>query len=259
MKRINWSLMALTFAIAMGTAGAAPAADIAVPYYPPPAAFPPPALYNWTGIYVGGHVGGGWLNDTITQTTNTALFNAGTETDVDPAGFLGGAQFGANYEFAPWVIGVEGSFTWSSITGGTTALTIATATEGGITIPIRDRATASPQWLTTAAARFGYAANTYFFYLKGGAAWMQVEYTQETRGTPGSLLATFSLRDTRPGFVAGGGLEYGMTENWSAKFEYDFFDFGIANYAFNLGGVVVPVSIKSDIHIFTVGLNYRWN
>ena len=46
---------------------AAHAADIAVPaptYYP---AYLPPAIYNWTGIYVGGHVGGGILTAKTSQ------------------------------------------------------------------------------------------------------------------------------------------------------------------------------------------------
>ena len=46
---------------------AAYAADITVPapaYYP---AYLPPAIYNWTGIYVGGHVGGGILTAKTSQ------------------------------------------------------------------------------------------------------------------------------------------------------------------------------------------------
>ncbi len=82
------------------------------------------------------------------------------------------------------------------------------------------------------------------------------------------VFATSKLNATRTGFVAGAGLEYGMTENFSAKAEYDFYDFGTANYTFNVAnpgsvppgaGVVMPVSIKSQIHTFMVGLNYRWN
>jgi opacity protein-like surface antigen len=61
-----------------------------------------------------------------------------------------------------------------------------------------------------------------------------------------------------------------MTENLSAKIEYDFLDFGTKAYSFNslsfaAGGAALtpvgamPVSIKSFTNLFTVGLNYRYN
>ncbi len=253
MGRLNPGWTALILAAAVVTAPAR-AADMATPgYYPPKAAYMPPALYDWTGIYFGGHVGAGWLNDTVTQTTTTALLNAGTSTDVQPVGVIGGAQLGANYEFAPWVVGAEGAFTASAISGSTVIPTL-------VGPGTNERATSNPQWLATATARAGYAANTLLMYVKGGAAWMHVEYTQDTLVPPANtVFATSKLNDTRTGFVAGAGLEYGMTENFSARAEYDFYDFGTANYTFNVGGVVMPVTIKSQIHAFTVGLNYRWN
>jgi outer membrane immunogenic protein len=150
------------------------------------------------------------------------------------------------------VVGAEAAFTSSAISGSTTVPALAAGTQ--------ERATSNPQWLVTATGRAGYAASTLLIYVKGGAAWMHAEYTQETLVPPSAVVfATSKLNATRTGFVAGAGLEYGMTENFSAKAEYDFYDFGTANYTFNVGGVVMPVSIKSDIHVFTVGLNYRWN
>ena len=61
-----------------------------------------------------------------------------------------------------------------------------------------------------------------------------------------------------------------MTENLSARLEYDYLDFGTKNYTFaNLsapGGSAVqhavcrcPVSMKSSCTMITVGINYRFN
>src|SRR5216683_2534102 len=66
------ALVALGF-LAFGLATAVPvaparAADIAVPgpsYYPK--SIPPPAVYDWTGVYLGFHVGGGILTDSVSQ------------------------------------------------------------------------------------------------------------------------------------------------------------------------------------------------
>ena len=88
-----------------------PAADMpvpAVPAYAPPVYRP--VIYDWTGIYGGIHVGGGVLNDVVTNTTTTALLNAGTQTKLSPFAVVGGAQAGFNIEFAPFVIGAEGTF-----------------------------------------------------------------------------------------------------------------------------------------------------
>jgi len=47
-----------------------------------------PVVYDWTGFYVGGHVGGGWTGGA--------------------SGVLGGGQAGFNYQTGQWVLGVEG-------------------------------------------------------------------------------------------------------------------------------------------------------
>ena len=117
-RPLRAALAALGF-LAFGLA--AQAADIAVPgpaYYPK--SFPPPAVYDWTGIYLGFHVGSGILTDSVSQTaTSPTGFNLANSGSLRPAGVLGGAQIGANYEFVPWVVGIEGSWTDSTISGST--------------------------------------------------------------------------------------------------------------------------------------------
>ena len=101
------------------TAPAVQAADMPVPapaYYPPV----PPAIYDWTGIYVGGHIGGGILVDSVSQNgVSPGGSNLAGSGDLRPAGVIGGGQIGAKYEFAPWVVGIEGTFTDSGISGST--------------------------------------------------------------------------------------------------------------------------------------------
>jgi hypothetical protein len=92
------ALAALGF-LAFGLA--AQAADIAVPgpaYYPK--SFPPPAIYDWTGVYLGFHIGGGILTDSVSQ-NGAAAFNLGNSGSLRPAGVLGGGQIGALVRAAP--------------------------------------------------------------------------------------------------------------------------------------------------------------
>ena len=62
-------------------------------------------IYNWTGFYIGGHVGGAFGGD-------NSFTGHGTSSN-DDGRFLGGVQVGADYQFAPnWVLGVEGQYSW---------------------------------------------------------------------------------------------------------------------------------------------------
>jgi outer membrane immunogenic protein len=86
---------------------AAPAfgADLgARPYYDkaPPAYAAP--IYNWTGFYVGGHIGGAF------SASNN--FNGLVLSD-NSGRLLGGVQVGGDWQFHPnFLIGVEGQYSW---------------------------------------------------------------------------------------------------------------------------------------------------
>ena len=87
--------------IALGAAVPANAADIRLPVKGVPPAYVH-TYYNWTGFYVGAHVGYGWADfiDTF----------AGVTASVSPAGFIYGGQVGFNYQIGSWVFGIEGEY-----------------------------------------------------------------------------------------------------------------------------------------------------
>ena len=73
------------------------------PYNKAPAYAAP--IYNWTGFYIGGHLGGAFAGEQQFQRPRAAATTDGR--------FLGGLQAGADYQFAPnWVVGVEGQYSW---------------------------------------------------------------------------------------------------------------------------------------------------
>ena len=58
-------------------------------YYPPL----PPAIYDWTGIHVGGHSGGGMLVDSVSQNgVSPGGFNLLSSGNLRPTGVIVGAQ-----------------------------------------------------------------------------------------------------------------------------------------------------------------------
>jgi outer membrane immunogenic protein len=183
---------------------------------------PPPLFYNWTGLYVGVHAGGGWADLGVGDT--------GT-------GFIGGGQVGFNYQINQWVWGLEADIAGSGIKNNLASI----GTPFG---PI----TANFSWnsLTTLAPRFGYAVDNWLVYGKVGGAWADVGV---------SVNAPFgfssSAGGTASGWVAGVGAEYAFRNNWSAKIEYNHFDFGSDGGTFITGNTVTLDTVKA-------GINYRF-
>src|SRR5258707_3270589 len=87
-------------AVLVAFAAPALAADMAArPYSKAPAYTAPQVVYNWTGFYVGGHLGGAFAGD------NSLLGN--------DARFLGGVQGGFDYPFAGnLVVRAQAQYSW---------------------------------------------------------------------------------------------------------------------------------------------------
>jgi outer membrane immunogenic protein len=258
MERLRSGLLACV--VAAAAAPAAFAADMPLPGPAPAYAPPPPARYDWTGFYVGGHFGGGALNDSLTTTTSTAPFQAaGVQTKLSSFGVIGGAQAGVNYQFSSIVVGAEGTWTASAISGSEITPTLLTPGLG-----VAENSRDAPRWYATATGRVGYAANDVLLYAKGGAAWMRVDYTQQVIAA--GVASAQLLSPTRHGYTIGGGIEYALTENLSVKLEYDYLNFGTQTFSFNnltvpiFGAVgAFPLSIKSTTQMLLLAGNYRFN
>jgi outer membrane immunogenic protein len=236
MKKFLLGTVAL---VALGATVPALAADLgARPAYTKAPAYMAP-IYNWTGFYIGGHVGGAFDgNNSFTGTTNTS--NDGR--------FLGGLQVGADYQFAPnWVLGIEGQYSWLGSNNNAVAFTGAGA---GYIYANNQRA------LGSVTGRVGYTWGAGLLYVKGGYAYS--DYNDSLAFT-GLGPQPFTLNSGHhDGYTLGAGLEYMFAPSWSAKVEYQYYDFGKTNF-------VTPVvlsafgSTRNDEHTVKAGINYRFN
>ena len=121
--------------------GAAWAADL--PLKAPAA----PAYYDWTGFYLGGNLGA--ANGT-TSFSDTIRPLPSTFSSSNPASFIGGGQFGINYEFrSGLVVGAEAMFDW--LANAPTTFTASNLTAGTATGTINNR------WITMATGKVGFA------------------------------------------------------------------------------------------------------
>jgi opacity protein-like surface antigen len=93
------SAVVVGFILSIGAAAAADMPDLHAPY-PPPA-----ALYNWTGLYFGAHVGGGFGNSSFSDPAGPGIYGGNVRT---PTG-LAGVQLGFNWQVpnTQWVLGTE--------------------------------------------------------------------------------------------------------------------------------------------------------
>ena len=224
-------IAALTFLAAQAPAVAA---DLgARPYGNAPAYAAP--IYNWTGFYLGAHAGGAFSGDNS--------FNGLVLSNYD-ARFLGGVQLGADYQFAGvFVVGVEGQYSWL------TSNKIPSIFPAGFVYSNNQRG------LGSITGRLGYSWGPALFYAKGGYAYSSHSETLTLGGAP----IAFTLdRNHRDGYTVGAGVEYLFTPNWSAKAEYQYYDFGSSR--FTAPAPLIPFGTFSNVeHTLKAGVNYRFN
>lgn len=218
--------VSLALALLGLAAGAAQAADLSVaPLYkaPPQVAIP---AYNWSGFYIGGNAGGAW-----------ATSNWGTAGNIgNLSGGVAGGTAGFNFQTGHAVFGVEGDVDWANVKGSTTSAGCPTG------------CTTANDWLATARGRAGYAFDRFMPYVTGGAAFGDIKAS-----TPGFAGQT----QTNTGWTAGGGVEFALSNNWTAKAEYLHVDLGNMNCGFNCGTTANNnVSLREDV--VRGGLNFRF-
>jgi outer membrane immunogenic protein len=237
MKRI----LLATVAMAALSSASALAADL--PTRPAPASMMSPTpVYNWTGIYVGLNGGYGWGNqDPLNLITN--------RFDGDSVAFSGGVfggTAGAQIQSGHVVIGFEADLDWAGLKGSAAFV----PTVGGGPIPGAPgaiNATTNIDWESTVRARVGYAQDNWLFYATGGFAILgtKAAFTPALGVTCGTYgIANCSGTNKQIGAALGAGVEYGITQNVSAKLEYLY-----------ISAASLDISHHSEIR---AGLNYRF-
>jgi outer membrane immunogenic protein len=249
------ALRSFSFAVTLAAA-TFPAAAADIPIEPIYQARPVVLLFRWTGVYAGVHLGAGAgrTDENAVPFVFAGSTIAPLPTSLDRSGWLAGGQIGANYQIDSWVLGFEAQASWASFQDSSactaTALPAAAVTGSA-------SCTAKIDALGTVAARLGWAFDRLLLYGKGGAAWTNDNY-EVLIATPGSSLL-FSGNITRWGWMAGIGVEYAFTDNWTAKIEYNYMDLG--NYALHFAeanrNVFLDINTRERLSVVKLGINYR--
>lgn len=267
--RRSLQLVLATFVASTSFAGIASAADMAVK------APPPPPIFNWTGFYIGGFVGGATTDGDAwaSEPANGPVFYNGLGTPTTyglGSSFIGGATVGYNWQRpgSKFVIGVEGEVGYLHLSGSRQDVN---ARSAGLSPIDSVDSSRIGDWYGVLAGRAGFTANRALFYVKGGVAFVDHASSFNDScigaGAPGcgpGFLVINRNNNTQVTYAVGAGIEYALNNNWSIKGEYLYLGTN-KSYTSSAISVAAPAGVlftntTSDpgVHTGKIGLNYRW-
>jgi outer membrane immunogenic protein len=251
-----------------GVSTAAFAADFPVKA-PPPAVAPPP--YNWTGCYIGGNVGGKWWANTSGTVNISPGIDAVTSTtsfdfSANSGSFIGGGQVGCNYQVGQFVFGIEGDGDWQHLSRTGTLV----ETSGEPDLTTNGSFSLSSDWQASLRGRFGYAVDRVLWYATGGVAWTNVSLSGNESFTtctfisgicvPGTSITTavgiVPVSKTAVGGTAGGGFEYGVTDQLTLGLEGRYTWYGSQHFNTT---AIDPVPVSGGLNLNTAEIIGKLN
>lgn len=188
----------------------------------------------WGGWYLGGFVGGAWSRVGINDVSASTERFSNEETV-----FIGGGQFGFNYQRGPLVVGPEIDF------GGIGLGHKAVESAPGIAA-----VSTNSGFFGDITGRLGYACGPALIYVKGGYVYVDGDITVAESAASSYKASGFS------GFTVGGGVEYKVSPAWSLKGEYQYLD--LSSFSTTLPASGDTYNSAFDIHTLKFGLNYHF-
>jgi opacity protein-like surface antigen len=164
--------------------------------------------YDWSGLYVGAHIGYLW--------GRTRVEDDGVVTEPHAAtnGTVGGVLLGYNWQSGPLVFGLEGDFGWTNAHGTGAAVLVTTQAPN----------TYDVNWTSRARGRVGYAFDNWLLFIAGGFAVADFDFHE------GAFTTTNVVGAKYTGWSIGGGAEVAITRNLVGRVEYMYDDFGHKDY-----------------------------
>jgi outer membrane immunogenic protein len=228
----------------------------------------PATVVSWTGLYVGGDVGGGWASQDVDIVPCSFCGDSPQVSKLKGSGVLGGIYAGYNFVITPeFLMGIEGDFTW-------TDLDDANAIRRIVLPPLNpDRGTSirfarNVEWLASIRGRLGWTfAPNALLYATGGGAWGRVGYSAiYIYGSCPNCGLVPSFSNTQSGYVVGGGFEWApWNNNWLMRSEYLYYHFSgttaSADWAMDFGDPEPAAHFKWDdlsIHSVRAGVAYKF-
>jgi outer membrane immunogenic protein len=197
----------------------------------------PSQVYNWTGFYAGGYLGGAHGVWTLDFFRNNNHGHAEPSVDGVAAGILGGY----NYQFARnWVIGAEADLGFAS---------------GRQTNEVFDNDHIEFKYGMTGSlrGRLGYAIDRLLFFGTAGLGFANITNNLQKGRNAGEQIVWEN--QFRTGWTVGGGAEYAFTNRIVGRVEYLYNNFGTVT-VFNADQN--RAVMKNELHILRAAASYRF-
>lgn len=207
----------------------------------------PAAAQDWSGFYLGGHIGAADLSGDYVAFTPRNGFAGFPISDLDGTGAIGGIHAGYHWDFDTYVAGIEVTAT----AGGVDESSTNSPTEGTVFPFTREM---GPSFSLT--PKIGAKAGNMLVYARGGLAVTRIENSHLTGA------GTFLVDDaeTRTGWIIGLGVEGPLNDNLKWRAELTHADYG--DFRIDMVGGPNPdiwVNQEAEVQTLTVGVTYYFD
>lgn len=239
-----------------------------------------PATFSWTGVYVGGFVGGA---TSAQVTTNEPLrldnhaywfrpYHNSFSYNTNPS-FIGGGTIGYNWQIgkSPYLVGLEGEYGYLNLHGSSVdpnQYPYAALPTNNLTNNSRNVINIGNSFgYGLIGGRIGYARDRILFYIKTGAVITDIQSKYHAVKTEDLAPAYLNISGVNNivGYGIGGGIEYflpfkGFT-NVSTKVEYLYLGINKTQYAYghcSCHFLWRAVERVSGVNTVKIGMNYKF-
>ena len=192
-------------------------------------------------FYIGGQVGyafegnaeveteldGAWTS--FRSPTDGEFITPFANRDLNASGVVAGGFAGYNYQWHSFVFGAEANVDYVGLRDSFNSGLLTVSPGSGN--PITDRHSYETNYLVTVGPRLGYAVDRFLLYATGGLAIGDLKYSQTIVEPDSGFTEKGSSDDIQVGWTAGGGVQYCITEHWSARVEYRYTDLGCTDFS----------------------------
>ena len=178
MRRFQCALLAAVAVFGFASISSAADMPVKAPIVKAPIAAP---HYDWSGFYVGAHLGYLWGRTRVED--DGVVTEPGAPTD----GVIGGALAGYNWQNGPFVFGLEGDFGWTHAHGTGEFRSVTTQAPN----------TYDLNWTSHLRGRAGYAVDNWLIYVAGGLAVADLDFHEGAFTTTRSHSKGASISDGR--------------------------------------------------------------
>lgn len=250
---------------------------------------------SWSGCFVGANAGPAWTGgksnyqdpNTTGDPINGLPGPFGTKTyipaptETHASGGVGGGSIGCNWRSHQWVFGIEADYDDENISRSESAVgPLGSYLPGKASVTLSDFVgTANEQvtlgWLSTVRGRIGFALqDRLLLFATGGLATGDIKSQGSVNLSNNTFYETWSGSNAtvKSGYTLGGGAEWVLSDHWTAKMEYLWYDLGHSSHPLNcitgnLGGApcnpfIYPTlgNSLSEVNgsIFRLGVDYQF-